>query len=125
MHGGEHGGNVDTLKLSTVRGKQVKEISWGDVGVEGFRVLKTPDPSVFDDLEDEGPAPHLTGSNKQLGGKSGGPFSFHLFPESVGGIIFDAGVVRLDAANNGVEAYVRAERAFVGRIGEDESGRAA
>ena len=125
MHGGKHREHVSKLKPTTVSGKQVKEIHRGNASVKGVRVSEAPDPSVFDDLEDEGPAPHLTGSNKQLGGKSGGPFSFHLFPESVGGIIFDAGVVRLDGANNGVEAYGRAERAFVGRIGEDESGQAA
>ena len=43
--------------------------------------------------------------------------------ESVGGIIFDARVVQLGGANNGVKAYVRFDRAFVGRIGEDDSGR--
>ena len=52
MKGSEHGNNVGTLKPTTVRGKQVKEIPWVNAGVEGVRVSETPDPSVFDDLED-------------------------------------------------------------------------
>ena len=58
MHGGKHGDNVITLNPTTVCGKQVKEIPQVNVGVKGVRVSEAPDPSVFDDLEDEGPAPH-------------------------------------------------------------------
>ena len=54
-----------------------------------------------------------------------GTFLFHILLESVCGIIFEARFVQLEGANHGVEAYSRAERVFVGRIGEDESGRAA
>ena len=45
--------------------------------------------------------------------------------ESVSGIIFDARLVWLEGANHGVEADGRAKKEFVGRISEDESGRAA
>ena len=106
MHGGEHGNYVGTLEPTTVSGEQVEEIPWGDAGVEGVRVSETPDPSVFNDLEDEGPASHFADSDEQLGGEPGGPFAFHIFSESVGGIVFDAGVIRLVGV-------------FVGRIGED------
>ena len=85
--------------------------------------MDAPDPSVFKNLEYEVPAPHLTGSDEQLGGKSGSPISFHLFSDSIRGILFDARVVRLEGAHHGVEAYGRAEQAFVGCIGEDESGK--
>ena len=44
---------------------------------------------------------------------------------SVGGIIFDVRDVRLEGANHWVEDYSCAERSFVGRIGEDESGYAS
>ena len=52
IHVGEHGNNVGTLNTIAVRGEQVEEISQGNAGVEGVRVSETPDPSVFDDLED-------------------------------------------------------------------------
>ena len=74
MYGGEHGNNVSTIEPITMHGEQVKEIPWGNTGVKGVRVLEAPDPSVFDGLEDEGTAPHLTGSDEKLGGKSGGTF---------------------------------------------------
>ena len=45
--------------------------------------------------------------------------------ESVGGIIFNARVVQLEGTNHGVEAYIHAKQAFLGRIGKDESRRAA
>ena len=125
MHGGEHGDNVSTLSPTTVRGEQVEEIPWGNAGVKGAQVSEAPDPSVFDKLEDGVPVPHLTGLDDRLGGKSGGSFSFHILSESVGGIIFDARVVRLEGANHGVEAYGRVKRGLVGRIGEDESRRSA
>ena len=82
-------------------------------------------PIVFSGPEDEGPSPHLIVSDERLGGKSGGPFLFHLSLESADDIIFDARVLRLEGANHGVKSYSRAKRAFVGRIGEDRSGRAA
>ena len=82
-------------------------------------------PIVFSGPEDEGPSPHLIVSDERLGGKSGGPFLFHLLSESIGGIIFDAMVERLEVANHGVEAYGHVEREFVGRISKDESRRAA
>ena len=100
MHGGEHGNNASMLDPITVCVKQVEEIPRGNAGVKLFRVLEAPDPSVFDGLEDEGTAPHLTGSDEQLGGKSGSPFSFHLLLTSVGGIIFDVRDVRLEGANH-------------------------
>ena len=83
MHGVKHVDNVSTLEPTTVCGYQIEEIPRYNVGVKGVRVLEVQDPSVFDDLEDEVPAPHLTGSDEQLGGKSGGPFLFHIFSESV------------------------------------------
>ena len=61
MHGGKHGDNVGTLEPTTVSREQVGDIPRGDAGVEGVRVMETPDPSVFDDLEDEGSESHLTG----------------------------------------------------------------
>ena len=78
MHGGEHGDNVGTLKTTTVSRDQVEEIPRGDAGVEGVRVSETPDSSVFDYLEDEGLASHLTGSDERLGGEPGGPFTLHF-----------------------------------------------
>ena len=79
MHGAEHGNNVGTHDPATVRGKQVKDIPWGKAGAEGVWVSETPDPSVFDDLEDEGPASYFAGLDEQLGGEPGGSFSFHLY----------------------------------------------
>ena len=79
MYTGKHGKNVDTLKPATVCGKQVEEIPWGDAGVETVRVSETPDPSVFNNLEDKGPASHFSGLDEQLGGDPGGSFSFHFF----------------------------------------------
>ena len=125
MHGGEHSNNIGPLEPTNMRGKQVKEIPWGNAGVEGVQVLETPDPSIFNYLEDEVLAYHFTGSDERLGGKAGGLFSFHLIPDFVGGIVFDAGVVQLGGANHGVEAHGCTERALVGRIGEDEYGRTA
>ena len=74
MHGGKHGDNVKTLDPTTVRGEQVKDIPQGNAGVKGVWFSEAPDPSVLDDLEDEGPAPHLIGLYEQLGGKSGSTF---------------------------------------------------
>ena len=125
MHGGKHGDNVSTLNPTTVRGEQIKEIPSGNAGLKGVWVSEAMDPSVLDDLEEEVPAPHLTGSYKQLGGKSGCPFLFHIISESVGGIIFDARIVRLEGANHGVKDDGCAERAFVGHIGEDYPRRSA
>ena len=48
-----------------------------------------------------------------------------FFLESVGDIIFNDRVVRLEGANHGVEGCIHANRSFVGRIGEDESGQAS
>ena len=117
MHGGEHGNNVSTIEPATVHGEQVEEIPRGNAVVKGVWFLEAPDPSVFDDLEDEGPAPHFTGLYERLGGKLGGPLLFHVFSESVGGIIFNDRVVRLEGANHWFEAYGRTYRAFVGCIG--------
>ena len=94
MHGGEHCDNVGTLKTTTVSRDQVEEIPRGDAGVEGVRVLETPDSSAFDYLEDEGSASNLTGSDEQLGGKPGGRFKLHFFTESIIGIVLSAGFVQ-------------------------------
>ena len=64
--------------------------------------MVTPDPSVFDNLEDEGSASHLTGSYKRLCGESGGSFTLRFLKESVSGIVFDAGVVRFVVADHSV-----------------------
>ena len=93
MHVGEHGKNFGTLELTTMRGDQFKGIPRGNTGVEGVQVSETPDPSVFDDLEYEGSASHLTGLDERLGGEPGGPFAILFFTESAGVIVFDAGVV--------------------------------
>ena len=45
--------------------------------------------------------------------------------ESVGCIVFDAGVVRFVGTNHAVEAHGFPDREFVGRICEDKSQRAA
>ena len=79
VHGGKHGDNVGTLKPTTVSGKQVEDIPWGDAGVEGVWVLEMQDPSVFNDLDNEEPASHSEESDEQLGVQPGGPFMFHLF----------------------------------------------
>ena len=67
--------------------------------MKGFRVLETPDPSIFGDLEDEGPDAHFSDSDERLGSDPGGPLLFHIFSESVGGIVSNAGVVRLEGAD--------------------------
>ena len=89
------------------------------MSVEGVRVSETPYPSVFNNLEDEGPESHFVGSDERRGGEPGGPFLFHPFSESIGGIVFDAGVVQLVGADRAVESYGCPERAFVGCIDED------
>ena len=109
IHSGKHGENVSTFDTTTVRSKQVEDIPWGNSGVKGVQVSEAPDPSVFGDLEDEGPAPHITGSDERLGGKLGGPFSFHIFLDSVGG---NARVVQLEGTNHGVKSYGCVKRAF-------------
>ena len=81
--------------------------------------METPDPRVFRKLEDEGFATHIAGSDEQLGGKPGGPFTLYFFTESVGGIVFDAKVVHFVGANHSVESHSCPKRAFLGRIGED------
>ena len=53
------------------------------------------EPSVLDDLED-----------------------VHFFTESVGGIVFNAGVVRFVGANHAVKAHGYPKQEFVGRIVE-------
>ena len=78
MNGGKHGNGVGTLDTTTVPREQAREILRGDAGVEGVRVAETPDPSVFDDLEDEVPASHLTGLDERLGGEPGGPFMLYF-----------------------------------------------
>ena len=79
IHGGKHGDDFGTLKPTTVSREQVEEIPRGDAGVEGVWVLETPEPSVFDDLEYEGSASHLTGLDERLGGEPGGPFAILFF----------------------------------------------
>ena len=91
MHGGGHIDNVGTLDPTTVSLEYFKEIHWGNMGVEGVWVSETPDPSISDDLEDEGSAYHLAGSDERMGENPGGPFTLHFFTKSVGGIVFDAG----------------------------------
>ena len=81
--------------------------------------METPVPSVFTDLDDEGPASHFSGSDERLGGDPGGPFSFHIFSESISSIVFDAGVVQLVGADHAVEVHDCPNREFVGCIGED------
>ena len=102
-----------------MRGEQVEEISQGNAGVEGVRVSETPDQSVFNDLEDEGPASHNSGLDERLGGKPGGPLLFHIFSESVGGMVFDSGVVQLVGNDHVVKAHGCTEQEFVGSVGED------
>ena len=118
IYGSKHGDYVGTLEPTTVSGKQVDKIPRVNMGLKGVRVSETPDPSIFNDLEDEGPVSHFAGLDEQLGGEPGGPFMFHIFPESVGGIFFDAGVVRLVGADHAVEAHGFHKQAFVGCIGE-------
>ena len=89
------------------------------MGVEGVQVLKTPDPSIFDNLEDEGLASHLAGLYERLSGDPGGPFTLYFFTESVDGIVFDAGVVKCVGADHAVKAHGCPKRAFVCRICED------
>ena len=79
MHGGNYGNNVGMLKPINVTGEQFEEIHWVNTGVEGVRVLETPDPSVFENPEDEILASHFAESDEQLGGEPGGPFSLHIF----------------------------------------------
>ena len=105
MHDGKHGNDVGTLKPTTVCLEQVKDIPQVDAGVEGVWVSETLNPSVFDNLEDEGPASHLTGSDERLGGKLGGPLTPHFFTESVSGVFFDAGVVLFVGANHAVKDH--------------------
>ena len=119
MHGGKHGDNIGTLETTSVCGNQVEEIPWGEAGVEGFQVSETPEPSVFNNLEDEGSASHFTGSDERLGGKPGGPFLFHIFLGSIGGIVFDAGVLQIVGDDHAVEDHGCPEQAFVGCISED------
>ena len=78
-----------------------------------------PDPSVFNDLENEVSTSHLTGSYERLDGDVGGPFTLHFLMDFFGGIIFDAGVVQFVGADHAVKAHGCPERAFLGRIGED------
>ena len=76
MHGGKHEDNVGTLDPNTMCGDQVEDIPRGNAGVKGVRVLETPDPIIFDNLEDEGSAYYFAGSDEQLVFNPGGPFSF-------------------------------------------------
>ena len=46
MHGGEHGGNVDSLDPSIVRQEKIEKISWADGGVKAVGVTEATDPSV-------------------------------------------------------------------------------
>ena len=79
MHCGDYGNNVGMLKPITVPDEQFEEIPWGNAVVEGVRVSETPDPSVFENPEDEIPASHFAESDERLGGEPGGPFSLHIF----------------------------------------------
>ena len=79
MHCGDYGNNVGMLKPITVPDEQFEEIPWGNAVVEGVRVSETPDPSVIENPEDEGPAPHFAESDERLGGEPGGLFLLHLF----------------------------------------------
>ena len=81
---------------------KVKEIPQGHTGVEEVRVAETPDPSVFNDLEYEVLVSHIAGSNKQLGGNPGGPFTLHIFTDSAGCVIFNTGVVQFVVADHAV-----------------------
>ena len=50
MHSFEHCNDVGALEASTVDVENIKEISWGDAGVETVRVAEATNPSVFDNV---------------------------------------------------------------------------
>ena len=125
MHGGEHGGNVDSLDPSIVRQEKIEKISWADGGVKAVGVAEATDPSVLGDVQDEGTAATLAGSDELLGSKGGCPLSLSFLAQAISGVIGDVWIVRLEGAAHAIKADVGGKRALLRRVGEDQSGRAA
>ena len=125
MHGGEHGGNVDSLDPSSVRQEKIEKISWADGGVKAVGVAEATDPSVLDNVQDEGMAAKIAGSDELLGSKGGCTLTLSFLAQAISGVVGDVKMVQLVGVAHSVKADVGGERALVSRIGEDQSGRAA
>ena len=125
MHSGKHGNDVGSLEPSTVRREQIEEISRSDAGVEAVGVAEVMDPNVLDNVQDEGMAATLAGSNELLGSKGGCTLALSFLTQAISGVVGDVRIVRLVGAAHSVKYDVGGKQALVFRLEEDQSGRAA
>ena len=75
--------------------------------------MEALDPSVLEDVQDEGTSATLTGSGELLGSEYGCPLALSFLEKAISGVVGDVRIVRLVVAAHVVKANVGGKRALV------------
>ena len=60
-----------------------------------------------------------------MGGKGGGQIALSFLSKTVGGVVWDVGILGLEGAAHAIKYEAGGERALVRRVGEDQTSQAA